>query len=241
MFRVQNNVPDVYINESRDFQLFARLYDLVFQSSRFSIDSLEQVSDTMRCNDALLPLIATKVGFFTDLNLTSRADRLILSAFPYIISYKGSFRGIELVANVFERIMNTNVTVIQDELDKSHVTISFEQYTPDLSLLYPLLEYIRPTGMFIDYTVRTDLDVSTDTYTSYDEVERLLFNLDNEVAQTHTTIISNNNQNVAMSSPSIGFTQITQDRSMYTEINELSTSDNLILTDADNRILTVEE
>ena len=35
MFRVENNVPDVYVQESRDFQLFCKLYDLAFQGSRF--------------------------------------------------------------------------------------------------------------------------------------------------------------------------------------------------------------
>ena len=84
MFLVENNVPDVYVQESRDFQLFSRLYDLVFQSSRFSIDSIPYASDTMHCNDALLPLIATKVGFFTDVNLTNYSHRKVLSAFYYI-------------------------------------------------------------------------------------------------------------------------------------------------------------
>lgn len=153
MFRVEQNVPEVYVEQSRDFQLYSRLYDLVFQSARFSIDSMEQVSDTMRCNDKLLPLIATKVGFFTDLNLTNYADRQVLSAFPYIIKYKGSLMGIQLVANLFERIMNVKSSV--EQKDRNRVVIKFEDYSPNVKLLYALLDYIRPTGLVIDYEVVT--------------------------------------------------------------------------------------
>lgn len=153
MFRVEQNVPEVYVEQSRDFQLYSRLYDLVFQSARFSIDSMEQVSDTMRCNDKLLPLIATKVGFFTDLNLTNYADRQVLSAFPYIIKYKGSLMGIQLVANLFERIMNVKSSV--EQKDRNKVVIKFEDYSPNVKLLYALLDYIRPTGLVIDYEVVT--------------------------------------------------------------------------------------
>ena len=170
MFRVENNVPEVYVTQSRDFQLFSRLYDLVFQSSRFSIDSLEQVSDTMRCNDSLLPLIATKVGFFTESNFTTKSDRQVLAAFPYIIRYKGSLEGIHRVANLFERIMNTSVYVDASSVTtESKVSIVFDNYAPDATLLFSLLEYIRPTGLLIDYVVTSSMSISS-SYTVTDNV-----------------------------------------------------------------------
>lgn len=224
MFRVENNVPDVYVNESRDFQLFSRLYDLVFQASRFSIDSIENVSDTMRCNDILLPLIATKVGFFTNLNLTSNADRKILSAFPYIIRYKGSLEGIQLVANLFQRIVNTSVSLYLDESDKDHITIVFENYTSDISLLNSLLEYIRPTGLLIDYAIRSNIELDLDYVTS-DKVsittlrgkgindEEDEFNDINIVQQVR----ADNNKNLISN---IGFTQAMQ-------ISENTTGENI--------------
>lgn len=212
MFRVENNVPEVYVRESRDFQLFSRLYDLVFQSARFSIDSLESVSDTMRCNDTLLPLIAKKVGFFTDLKLTSNADRLILSAFPYIINYKGSLKGIELVANVFERIMNTKVTVDTDKEDSSRVTIIFDNYTPNVSLLYSLLDYIRPTGLVIDYMIQNKLKFDAD-YETYDQVSirktSVVNTLEDYASGVIVSVDSTNKDNPDIAS-NIGFTEIVQ-------------------------------
>ena len=213
MFRVENNVPEVYVRESRDFQLFSRLYDLVFQSSRFSIDSLESVSDTMRCNDTLLPLIAKKVGFFTDLKLTSNADRQILSAFPYIINYKGSLKGIELVANVLERIMNTKVTVDTDEEDHSRVTILFDKYTPNVSLLYALLDYIRPTGLVIEYKIQNKLKFDVD-YETYDQVSIRKTSVVDDTSEDYASgvvvSVDSTNKNNPDIASNIGFTEIVQ-------------------------------
>lgn len=210
MFRVGNNVPDVYMQESRDFQLLSRLYDLVFQAARFSIDSMEQISDTMRCNDLLLPLVATKVGFFTDLNLTSKADRICLSAFPYIIKYKGSLQGITLVANVFEQITNTNVGVQLDKDDSSHVTITFEDYTPDIDLLYSLLSYIRPVGLLIDYVVRSDVNTVAE-HTMSDTVRVRVLPVLSTTSGTESGLIvrerAANSDNPDIAS-NVGFTQI---------------------------------
>lgn len=212
MFRVENNVPEVYIRESRDFQMFSRLYDLVFQSARFSIDSLETASDTMRCNDALLPLIAKKVGFFTDLKLTSNADRQLLSAFPYIINYKGSLAGIQLVANLFERIMNTKVTVELNYEDSSRVTIVFDKYAPNVTLLYSLLDYIRPTGLIVDYRIQSTLKFDVD-YETYDEISiRKLLAVDTseEHASGVVVEVSSTNKDNADFASNVGFTEIVQ-------------------------------
>ena len=197
---------------SRDFQLFSRLYDLVFQSARFSIDSLESVSDTMRCNDTLLPLIAKKVGFFTDLKLTSNADRLILSAFPYIINYKGSLKGIKLVANVFERIMNTKVTVSMDEEDNSKAIIVFDKYTPDVNLLYSLLECIRPTGLVIDYMIQNKMKFDAD-YETYDQVnirKTSVVNTSEDYASGVVVSVDSTNKDNSDIASNIGFTEIVQ-------------------------------
>ena len=45
MFRIQDNVPEVYVEESRDFQLFSRIYDFAFQSCKLRVDSLQYSND----------------------------------------------------------------------------------------------------------------------------------------------------------------------------------------------------
>ena len=203
MFRVKNNVPDVYVEESRDFQLVSALYDLVIQSNRFSIDSMELTSDTARCNNRLLPLIGTKVGLFKELRVNNYMYRKILTSFPYIMRYKGSLYAIQLVANLFERLMNTRVSVdvYQEFKDLNTVTLIFEESSPDITLLNTLLDYVKPTGVYINYAVRTKATLTSDYVTS-DTIQIKSYSVDatNTLADNSTTDVTKNS--------TIGFAQL---------------------------------
>lgn len=169
MFSVEHQVPDVYVQESRDFQLFSRLYDLCLQSSRLSINSMKHVSDTLLCNDTILPLVATKVGFFANLNLTDDISRKILATFPYILRYKGSIQAIQLVINLFERVVDTRINVSISE-DKSVITLILPKRSSREDLLHALLEYVRPCGAFIEYMIRVEESLEVETYELNSEI-----------------------------------------------------------------------
>lgn len=197
MFRVEQNVPDVYREQSRDFQLFSRLYDLVFQASRFSIDSMEQISDTRRCQDTLLPLIATKVGFFTDIKLTTDAHRRVLCAFPYIINHKGSIEGLKLTINLLSFLMNTKIEILEFKEDRSRLTLKFEYSSPDFELLKDIIEYIRPTGCIIDFLIELKMSVK----------ESVAANISSSITEPSISygVIQNK---VDYNNSSVGFTEI---------------------------------
>jgi hypothetical protein len=147
----------------------------------------------MHCNDALLPLLSTKVGFFTELRLTDKAARQLLYVFPKIIKYKGSMKGIELVTNIFGRIMNTEVSAIQDKSDLSTVVITFTEQTPDVSLLYSLLDYVRPTGMIINYEVKSVDNIILE-YSVADSVDiKYIFGQNNVISNKDSHYLSNVN------------------------------------------------
>lgn len=167
MFRVENNVPEVYVHKSRDFQLLSRLYDLAFQDVKKSILSLERLTDTNSCNTLVLPLLGTKVGFFTNSTTPDEMYRKVLSAFPLIIRHKGSAKGLQLVVNLFERLINTPVTLI---LEENKAIITFRAYSPPVQLFEDLLEYIRPTGYEIEWKVDVDVPAKDVDYVYTDIV-----------------------------------------------------------------------
>ena len=161
MFRVEHNVPDVYTQESRDFQLFSRLYDLVLQASRNSIDSMEVASDTERCNNVLLPLLGSKVGIFGNFqDAPDFALRLIFSAFPHIVRAKGSLRALRLTANVCSRIVGGSVDVNVSFEDPYTLYVDFEKPLQYMTIFTTLIEYIRPAGCAIKYRLSTSRDLS---------------------------------------------------------------------------------
>ena len=104
LFKVQNNVPEVYVNQSRDFQLLCRAYDSIVNGVKFDIDSMLSVINTDECNSRLLPLLQTKLGFISDVPATNDALRYVLKAFPHIVKNKGSLKAIQQAVIVFLKI-----------------------------------------------------------------------------------------------------------------------------------------
>jgi hypothetical protein len=158
-FRLQDNVPAVYVNDSRDFQLLCRLYDCVNNSVESDIDTMTNVLVSNDCNSVMLDLLATKVGFFTKRNVNNEELRYILDAFPYILMYKGSRRAIEEAVNVFLKANKINSGVFVEIINKTNregvepytIRVGVEKSVRDLSVLEEIFRYILPTGYTVEY------------------------------------------------------------------------------------------
>lgn len=158
MFRLENNVPEIYVQESRDFQLFCRLYDSAFGGVKYSIDSLQKATSTLQCNDNLLDLIRLKIGLFKDLNISNDELRIILDAFPTIMRYKGSERALKYILNVYQRLIKDNTSYIYTIVNKSDhqdytIYLRFSQEQKYDSLLKELIGLILPTGYTLIYEI----------------------------------------------------------------------------------------
>ena len=153
MFRLQNNVPAVYVNESRDFQLLCRLYDFLFNSAKYDINSITSILDSMYINDRMLPLLCTKLGFFTEKQFDSKTLRYILNAFPKIMKYKGCKKGIELaVTTILKLEGDYSVPIIEYERDSQYKQLyNINIYTSIINpeskqALSEILKYVLPLG-----------------------------------------------------------------------------------------------
>ena len=81
VWRLQEHSPDVYPRKSRDYQLFSVLFDCINSGVKFDIDSIRDVVDTNQISERLIPYLQTKLGYFTDLKISTEKLRLILKAF----------------------------------------------------------------------------------------------------------------------------------------------------------------
>ena len=151
LIRLQDNTPSVYTEESRDFQLFCRLYDCVNNGFLYDTDTITNIVDTSNCRSVLLPLLQTKIGFFGDTStLDDRSLRLILQAFPVLIKNKGSLKAIKYAINVFLKILGIDTAYSISIKDNFIVSINIEYELLDESILNLLLEPIIPAGMGIE-------------------------------------------------------------------------------------------
>jgi len=170
MFRVQNNVPEVYPDKSRDFQMFCRLFDVSFNSVKQSIDSLQYVTDTQACDARLLPLLKSKLGFFSNLDLSDTDIRYVLQAFPTIVRYKGSYQALVYVTNLYSRLVSSIATSeevrILSNKEEYRIEVSSEKAVAKSELLFELLKYVLPTGYVIDYFITEYHDSATQLFTT---------------------------------------------------------------------------
>lgn len=153
MFRVQDNVPEVYVNYSRDFQLFCRLYDIIFTGIRYSIDSMEYLTDSKNYNVEVSELLQKKLGIFNSINVSDKELKYLIDAFPYIIRNKGNVYAIESILRVFQRITadpSTTFTIDYTKFNVEHsIQIDVSNNIRHLDLIREVLQFIVPTG----YTV----------------------------------------------------------------------------------------
>ena len=182
LIRMTRNVPDVYAAQSRDFQMLLRLLDVVVNNIKFKTDSILDLVNTQDCEDVYLDLLATKVGFFTSTPVEYKYLRKILEAFPYIIKYKGSRKGIELAVKLFLKLNQlkgsdidgdsdtgdfkvdiTNVETIRNEdgeitgyIDKYEILITVQYFKLKTDLLDEILKYILPPGYVVKYQFIAD-------------------------------------------------------------------------------------
>lgn len=152
MFRLQDNVPQYLINESRDFQLLCRLYDCVNNGVKFSTESMLRIMDTTSCGSGFLKLLETRLGFFTKGNYTDDEIRDVLIGFCDAVKYKGSLKGIERAVRLFLIAKNLKVgTVIRYDDSLKSISIGFRTSMVDTGLLTDILRYIMPAGCNLDY------------------------------------------------------------------------------------------
>lgn len=146
MIRLQDNISENYINQSRDFQMFTRLYDCVNNGVRYDIDSMIYIFDPMLAKGRILKLLAARVGFFPTRELDDMMLRYIITAFPIALKYKGTRKGISICIDTILKARNIQAGY--------SIIINNEDYTINIEIkedfdniaLEEFLRYIIPTG-----------------------------------------------------------------------------------------------
>ena len=172
LLRMQNRTPPIYCEDSRDFQLFCRLYDTIINGLLFDIDTITDLINTRNIRSSFLQLLQTKLGFFTLYNFDENTLRYVLSGFPLMIKNKGSVKSIEYAVNTFLKINNiiSPVTVTYQKtpllLNNGYtvpdhtIVVGISASLQEATILKEIFRYILPAGTgyyFYYYSTRSEL------------------------------------------------------------------------------------
>lgn len=154
MIKMQNLVPRVYYNSSRDFQLIGHLFDLVLNATKTEADLLFNLPFSINSDDQLLDLMTYTFGLrLNRTKYTSAQLRAVCSVAPFVMRHKGSRKAVETLCTA---LLNADHIAgefsIEEAADGTAIWIKLSENATCYSLLQELLPYIMPAG--VDFSIQ---------------------------------------------------------------------------------------
>ena len=179
MFRFQDNLPEVYINESRDFQVLARLSDVIFSGIKYDIDAMVRILDATLIKDRMLDLLCTRIGFFPSVEIDAQVLKYIIASFPYILKNKGTKKGIKAAVNAILKAENQQsgagieyvLVEVISEKPKNELRDAYTVYIYTTQSIYnkdalaEVFKYVIPLGFTYKLELLNSLSIAPDNKT----------------------------------------------------------------------------
>lgn len=106
MIEIEKLVPEIYKKDSRDFQLFCKLLELVVNSVNYNATNISNVTDPIKCQNSMLDLLCTMFNYQPKYEPTDEDLRTILSNYSYLIRHRGSILGIKQAISMALKLNN---------------------------------------------------------------------------------------------------------------------------------------
>lgn len=158
---IEQLLPNVYYEDSRDFAYIARLFEVIFNYMKTGADCVKNnyTSDKSAVDSSLVELLADTLGFTCRHSYDNNALTAIAGSFQELLRNKGSLYSIELAINLLINAQQTKgdkefnyaceLNTVNTGYDPDGVDLII--YLPDnlqeVTLLEDLLDYILPAGM----------------------------------------------------------------------------------------------
>lgn len=121
-FQLENNVPNIYTEVSRDFQLFCKIFDIYLGANLNRACTVPYILDVDKCDESLLYALANMQGFVTDKYTPPNVLRSICKVFPFCIKRKGTKEAIEVMSQAVlstdRLVYRVSVDLVREEIDE---------------------------------------------------------------------------------------------------------------------------
>lgn len=121
-FQLENNVPNIYTEVSRDFQLFCKIFDIYLGTNLNRACTVPYILDVDKCDESLLYALANMQGFVTDKYIPPNVLRNICKVFPFCIKRKGTKEAIEVMSQAVlstdRLVYRVSVDLVREESDE---------------------------------------------------------------------------------------------------------------------------
>lgn len=155
MINIKNQVPGIYYEASRDFQVLGHLYEVVLNYVKTNADMLYLLPNGIEADTRSIELLAMTLGFKLRRNYDKAQLAALVSIFPQLLKLKGTKRAIDLAGNALVKASGVPGTFLSEMKDYV-MTIKIPIELSDITLFTDLLPYILPFGIRVSI-VRTTI------------------------------------------------------------------------------------
>lgn len=148
LLQLEHNTPEIYSEESRDFQLLCRILNIFLNALIEKTNKIVYDTSTDTLDENLLFLMARRLGFTTHKYFPATILKNICENFPYLINHKGTKDAIEKAAYTVLSA-NQDVVYLEVKMEPSLHSINIQSNASyeDLEYLNELLTFIVPAGV----------------------------------------------------------------------------------------------
>ena len=158
MIRLNKFTPNVYYEQSRDFQFIGRLYDVVLNSVKTNADTIRYgLPFSSQSPQELLTLMTTTLGFKPKHYYSREQLLAVCSIFSEILRNKGNIKAVQLIGEAIlktEGILGNIACLMQydsiKQKDLPVLRIIIPAKLAEIALFYDLLEYVVPAGCTVE-------------------------------------------------------------------------------------------
>ena len=151
--QLEHNVPDVYVEKSRDFQLICRVLNIVLNAAIERCSGMLDNLDVDTIDENLLYLMARKQGFVSNHYFPPKVLKNIIEVFPDIIRKKGTEEAIrEAVYAVISAGQDIQELTVSYNSEGNIITILTDAGDDYLEYISCLLDFIIPAGIRWKYS-----------------------------------------------------------------------------------------
>ena len=153
MINIKDQIPSIYYDASRDFQILGHLYEVVLNYSKTNADMLYLLPDGIKTDTRATELLAMTLGFKLKRNYDKEQLAALVSILPQLLKIKGTIRAVELAGNALIKAAGIDGS-FDSTLNNHILTIKIPQELSDITLFMDLLPYILPFGIRVS-VIRT--------------------------------------------------------------------------------------
>ena len=177
MIDVINQTPKAYSEQSRDYQVLARLYSALFNLSKMYIDNMSIWNTNI--DNKLTTLRAKTLNFEVDHAWDLNDLEAVVTCFKYLMRNKGTIKALEYCVNILMKVENMEGEDIDEvvAINNYNVTIRVPENLFTLGILEDLIKYLLPGGLTFDI-------VRYKSYSLRDVVKTDIYYQDGDIVHT---------------------------------------------------------